>query len=147
MLPVLKKIILTDLEKLKSEIELYRNEEKMWQIEKQISNSAGTLCVHLTGSLNHFIGARLGQTNYVRNREFEFSPGVIPKADLIKGIEKAIGTVGQTLDNMKESQLEEEFPELFFGEKVTIAYILTNVVGHLNYHLGQVNYHRRLLDN
>jgi uncharacterized damage-inducible protein DinB len=146
MLAVFKKILLRDLDKLRSEIELYRDREKIWQIEKRISNSAGVLCVHLTGSLNHFIGAQLGQTGYIRNREFEFSPGIVPKAQLIKGVEEVMALVSLTLDNMKESQLEEEFPQLLFDEKVTVAYLLTHVVSHLNYHLGQVNYHRRLLD-
>ncbi|SEP03262.1 DinB family protein [Niastella yeongjuensis] len=147
MFEELKKILLRDLNKLRSEIELYRDEEKMWQIEKRISNSAGTLCVHLTGSLNHFIGAQLGHTGYIRNREFEFLPGILPKAVLIKGIEDVMEMVSHTLENMKESQLKEVFPQLLFDEKVTTGYLLTHVVSHLNYHLGQINYHRRLLDN
>lgn len=147
MLAVYKKILLRDLGKLKTEIELYRDEQKMWQIEKQISNSAGILCVHLTGSLHHFIGAHLGHYGYTRNREYEFSPGILSRAELLKGIESLMVVVSQTFDNMKESQLDEDYPQLLFDEKVTIAYLLTHVVSHLNYHLGQVNYHRRLLDN
>lgn len=96
MLAIFKKIIIRDLHKLKSEISLYQNEEKMWLVEKQIRNSAGSLCVHLTGSLNHFIGAHLGHNGYVRNREYEFSSGWLPKADLINGIEELIKTVGRT---------------------------------------------------
>jgi hypothetical protein len=146
MLAILKEIIIRDLYKLKSEIELYRNEEKIWQVEKGINNSGGTLCVHLIGSLNHFIGAKLGDTGYVRDHAFEFSRAVLPRADLIKGIGDTIGVVARTLDSMTEAELEEDFPQMLFEKKVTTAYLLTHVVSHLNYHLGQVNYHRRLID-
>jgi len=146
MIAVFKKILLRDLDKLKSEIGLYRNEEKMWLVEQSINNSGGTLCVHLIGSLNHFIGAHLGHTGYVRDREFEFSPGVLPRAELIKALEEMMTVVGQTLDNMQESELGKEFPQMLFDEKVSTAYLLTHVVSHLNYHLGQINYHRRLFD-
>ena len=147
MVSVFKKILLRDLNKLKTEIELYRNEQRMWYVEKQITNSAGTLCVHLIGSLNHFIGAQLGNSGYVRKRELEFLPDSVPRAELLKRLDETMQVVTQTFDNLTEAKLEEEYPQLLFDEKVTTSYLLTHVVSHLNYHLGQVNYHRRLLDN
>ncbi|MEN0055761.1 MAG: DinB family protein [Mucilaginibacter sp.] len=147
MVAVFKKIFLRDLAKLKTEIELYRDEQKIWHAEKQITNSAGTLCVHLIGSLNHFIGAQLGNTDYIRKRDLEFLPDSVPRAELLKRLDETILVVAQTFDNLTDAQLEEEYPQLLFDEKVSTNYLLTHVVSHLNYHLGQVNYHRRLLDN
>jgi uncharacterized damage-inducible protein DinB len=147
MVAVFKKILLRDLGKLKTEIELYRDEQRIWHAEKQITNSAGTLCVHLIGSFNHFIGAQLGNTGYVRERELEFLPDSVPRAELLKRLDDTIQVVAQTFDSLPESKLEEEYPQPLFDEKVTTGHLLTHVVSHLNYHLGQVNYHRRLLDN
>ncbi len=67
-----------DLLKLKEEISLYKDENNLWVTEKQISNAAGNLTLHLIGNLNHFIGATLGHTGYVREREKEFSTKNIP---------------------------------------------------------------------
>ena len=77
-----------DLNRLKSEIELYKNEKNIWLIEKNIANSAGNLCLHLIGNLNWFIGAELGKTNYVRHRELEFFTKDIPQTELIKKIDE-----------------------------------------------------------
>ena len=82
------KIVLDrDLKRLKNEINLYSNEASLWKVEKQIANSAGNLCLHLLGNLNTYIGAELGKTNYIRDRELEFSLKDIPRAELIEKIE------------------------------------------------------------
>ena len=147
MLTILKKMFLRDLGKLKTEIELYQDEQKIWHIEKQISNTAGNLCLHLLGSLNNFVGAELAATGYVRNRDLEFSLGIVPRAELLMHIEETTQMIAKALDNLTDAQLEDEFPKAVLNEKVTTAYLLTHMVTHLNYHLGQINYHRRLLDN
>jgi hypothetical protein len=68
-----------DLNKLLQEINLYKDENSLWQIKEGIGNSGGNLCLHLMGNLNHFMGAVLGGTGYVREREKEFSLKNIPK--------------------------------------------------------------------
>ena len=73
LIETLKTIFSRDLLKLKTEIELYKKEEKLWCTDKNISNSAGNLCLHLVGNLNTYIGNEIGKTGYVRNRELEFS--------------------------------------------------------------------------
>jgi len=135
-----------DLEKLKSEIELYQNEQVIWQIDQNIANSAGNLCLHLIGNLNHFIGATLGNTGYIRNRESEFSDKNIPRATLIEQIEKTIEVVEQSLAKVSENQLQAEYPIVVLGKPTSTYYFLFHLVAHLAYHLGQINYHRRFLD-
>ncbi|WP_294286949.1 DinB family protein [uncultured Chryseobacterium sp.] len=146
MIESLQSLFTRDLTKLKTEIEAYQNEETIWKTDKNISNSAGNLTLHLFGNLSHFVGAILGNSGYVRNRELEFSLKDIPKAELIRQIEQAIETVGLTLQTLSAEDLEKEFPGEPLGYKMTTAYFLIHLFGHLGYHLGQINYHRRMLD-
>jgi uncharacterized damage-inducible protein DinB len=138
-----------DLEKLKQEIEAFKGEEALWQTDKSIPNSAGNLCLHLCGNLSHFIGATLGGTGYVRNRDLEFSAKDVPRDEMIKKIDETIAAVDKTLANISDEQLAQDFPiEVFKDRPVTTTeWMLVHLATHLNYHLGQINYHRRLLDN
>jgi hypothetical protein len=147
VIETLQKIFKRDLEKLKQEIASYRDESNLWKIDKSIANSSGNLCLHLVGNLNTYIGAEIGKTNYVRNRDLEFSLKNIPQAQLVKMIEDTIMVVEDGLSKLNENDLEREYPLLVFKEKTSTGYFLIHLAVHLGYHLGQVNYHRRLLDN
>ncbi|WP_250252481.1 DUF1572 family protein [Chryseobacterium sp. Marseille-Q3244] len=135
-----------DLNKLKTEIEAYQKEENLWKVDKNISNSAGNLCLHLIGNLNHFIGTYLGNTGYVRNRELEFSLKDVPRAELIDKIEATATMIDFVVSQLPESEMEKEYPLVVFEDKMTTGYFLIHLLSHLDYHLGQINYHRRLLD-
>lgn len=143
---ILQSLFERDLSKLKTEIELYRDEKKLWYTEKGISNSAGNLCLHLIGNLNAFIGAELGKTGYVRNRDLEFSLKDMPRKELIEKIEATMVVVKQSLATVTTEQLQADYPLMVFKEKISTGMFLTHLATHLNYHLGQINYHRRLLD-
>ena len=147
VIETLQKIFKRDLEKLKQEIASYRNENNLWKVDKSIANSSGNLCLHLVGNLNAYIGAEIGKTGYVRNRNLEFSQKKIPQAQLVKMIEDTIVVVEDGLSKLNENDLEREYPLLVFKEKTSTGYFLIHLTVHLGYHLGQVNYHRRLLDN
>jgi uncharacterized damage-inducible protein DinB len=135
-----------DLLRLKSEIDLYKDESKIWIVEKNIANSAGNLCLHLIGNLNTYIGAEFGKTNYVRNRELEFSLKNISKKELIDKIENTILVVDKSLQSITEEELKNENQILVSDKKATLEFLLIHLTTHLTYHLGQINYHRRLLD-
>lgn len=143
----IEKVFVKDLQKLKEEISLYKNEATIWQVEKGIANSAGNLCLHLVGNLHHFIGATLGNTGYVRNREAEFASKNIPQQELIKMVEETISIIEKVLPSIKDEQLTADYPIIVFKDKMTTGYFLVHLVGHLGYHVGQINYHRRLLEN
>ncbi len=147
VIETLQKIFKRDLEKLKQEIASYCNESNLWKVDKSIANSSGNLCIHLVGNLNTYIGAEIGKTGYVRNRDLEFSLKNIPQAQLVKMIEDTIVVVEDGLSKLNENDLEREYPLLVFKEKTSTGYFLVHLAVHLGYHLGQVNYHRRLLDN
>ena len=142
----LKFLFERDLNKLKVEIESYQNESNLWEIDKNISNSAGNLCLHLIGNLNTYIGAEIGKTGYVRNRPLEFSLKDIPKAELIQKIEETLIVVNNALDSLTENDLEAIYPQIVFEKEMTTGFFLVHLSTHLAYHLGQINYHRRLLD-
>jgi hypothetical protein len=71
----------------------------------------------------------------------------IPQVQLVKMIEDTIVVVGEGLSKLNEIDLEREYPLLVFKKKTSTGYFLIHLAVHLDYHLGQVNYHRRLLDN
>jgi len=134
---------------LKNEINSYTHKEHVWQVQGQIANSGGTLALHLIGNLKHFIGAVLAHTGYVRQRDKEFSDRDVPTGKLIKDIDEVTYMVKNTISDLTDEQLFGAFP-LNDGKedrmgKTTIERLIY-FLAHLNYHLGQVNYHRRLLD-
>lgn len=142
----LQQLFKRDLEKLKLEIESYHDEKKLWHVEKSISNSAGNLCLHLIGNLNHFIGAEFGKTGYVRDRPLEFSDKNVPREILIQKINETINVVDMSIGTLTESQLQQDYPVIVFADKMSNEFFLVHLAAHLSYHLGQINYHRRLLD-
>lgn len=135
-----------DLNKLINEIELYKKEENIWRIEKSISNSAGNLTLHLIGNLHTFIGKEIGKTNYVRNRELEFTQKNVPKKELIESIHNTIEMVKKSLSSLTSQDLKKEYPIMKFPTVETNEYLLVHLINHLTYHLGQINYHRRLIE-
>ncbi|MPT30562.1 MAG: DinB family protein [Chryseobacterium sp.] len=142
----LKSLYNRDLHKLKLEIGFYKSEESIWKIDKNISNSTGNLCLHLVGNLSTYIGAELGNSGYVRHRDLEFSSKDIPKTELLEKIKSLIEIVDSTLNQLSDEDLKKDYPTEALGYKMTTGYFLIHLLSHLDYHLGQINYHRRLLD-
>lgn len=135
-----------DLNKLKLEVNLYTKESNLWIVDKSILNSAGNLCLHLVGNLKAFIGANLGNSGYVRHRDLEFSLKNVPRAEMIRQIEETLDVVENTLKNLDKEDLEKEYHPQVFDKPMTTEYFLIHLSMHLSYHLGQINYHRRLLN-
>ncbi|MCF6214271.1 MAG: DinB family protein [Flavobacteriaceae bacterium] len=133
------------LSKLSQELTLYADEKLLWKTPKSISNSGGNLCLHLIGNLNHFIGAVLGETDFKRNRSEEFVLKHIPVKELQLQIEATKRVVATALNNLSEEDFKDVYPIDVFGSEMSSTYFLIHLTGHLNYHLGQINYHRRLV--
>jgi len=146
MIEILIQLFQRDLEKLKTEITSYKDEKKIWEVSGEIKNSAGNLCLHICGNLQHFIGAVLGNSGYARDRDSEFSRKNVPVEEMQKDIDETFAIIKKTLIELDESKLEEPYPINVFGNEMTAGFFLAHLTTHLNYHLGQINYHRRLLD-
>ena len=132
------------LHQLKAEIAGYPDEKSLWQAPDGISNSAGNLCYHLCGNLNHFIGQGLGHTGYVRNREEEFGIRDVPKTRLLEMITDTESMLENVLPQIAD--FTAPYPSGYFPEDNSIQFVINRLAAHLGYHVGQVNYHRRLLD-
>jgi uncharacterized damage-inducible protein DinB len=145
ILESLLKIFDRDLQRLEEEVALYPSDEHLWNLNGDIKNTAGNLCLHLCGNLQHYIGSRLGRTSYVRNRDNEFAAKGISKEQLIAEVQKTRQVVKETLETLKPSVMETEYPEKMNDQSMTTAHFLIHLTTHLSYHLGQINYHRRLM--
>ena len=145
LIGVLKELYERDLNKLREEIALYTSDDDLWKIEGEILNPAGNLCLHLSGNLKHFFGAVLGNSGYVRDRDAEFAKKNVPRSEMLADIDVTKNIVLSTLAELTEKDLDKPYPIEVFGHPMTTGFFLTHLATHLNWHLGQINYHRRLL--
>ncbi|MGH7538408.1 MAG: DinB family protein [Gemmatimonadales bacterium] len=138
-------VIVRDLKGVRRELEAYPGERDIWRLVPGIANSAGTLALHLAGNLQYYIGAVLGGTGYVRDRDAEFGRRDVARSELVGQIEAALAAVPLGLGRVSEAALAAEYPERVAGVTVTLGEFLVHLVAHLGYHLGQIDYHRRLV--
>lgn len=130
---------------LKKEINAYENPARMWEVEGQVSNSGGNLCTHLIGNLNYFIGTLIGNTGYVRQRDLEFSIKDVPVSSLNQQIDDTLAMIEQVLTDIPD--WSADYPPNGYNMSGPIDLQMMRLLAHLSYHVGQVNYHRRLLDS
>ncbi len=141
-------LFVRDLTKLRTELEGYTDEKNMWLIEDTINNTTGNLALHIIGNLNAFVGAVLGNTGYVRQRDLEFSLKNVPREDLVQQIEATVLMIKDTLTKVSSEDLQKDYPKVIFKDTpMRTEFFLVHLTTHLAYHLGQINYHRRLLDH
>lgn len=142
----LARILSRDLERLAEEVRAYPDEEALWRAAPGITNPGGTLALHLAGNLLHYVGGLLGGSGYERDRDAEFSRRDVPREEILALVDEARRTVGSVVPGLAEDRMRAPFPEP--PERMagieTGAFLL-HLVSHTGYHLGQVNYHRRLL--
>lgn len=140
-----REMLLRDLSALERELERYPSESAVWAVPPGVTNSAGTLALHAAGNLLHYVGALLGETGYVRDRDSEFSTRALRRSELTERLREAADVVDGVLSGLSSDRLKEPFPEppAAFRDRSTAA-VLVHLTTHLSYHLGQVNYHRRI---
>jgi len=135
-----------DIRKLIEEVNLFSNEDNLWRTYGSVKNTSGNLVLHIIGGLNYLVGTQLAQTGYVRNREQEFTSKGVKRENLVGGLEELIPMIKKTLNAFTQEDMEAEYPLIFDDMKVSNSYVLLQLLLHLNYHLGQVNYLRRILE-
>lgn len=141
----IKDQIITNLISLKKEIESYKDDVSMWEIKGSIKNAPATLAIHLCGNLKHNIGAGIGKNGFIRDRDSEFSARGLRKKEVISEIDLTLEMIEPVLDKLTTADLESAWPNDSFGDGQTVASVLLRIGIHLGYHIGQINYHRRLL--
>src|SRR5262249_55285354 len=106
-------------------------------------NSVGHLILHLTGNLNHFVGAQLGKTGYVRDREREFVEANLPeRAALLANLDDAVATFRRVVGSLSADAMMANHPDTRFG---SVYKALLHLVAHFAVHRGQMSYIVRLL--
>lgn len=141
----LSRLINRELASLRDELLAYPNEADLWQLPKGLPNSGGNLALHLIGNIRFFIGTQFGATGYVRDREAEFAPRVVPRAELVRSVEIAADEVTRALATFDPAELEKPFPVEIGGNRIQTGMFLQHLASHLAYHLGQIDYHRRVV--
>ena len=141
----LELLITRELRAVRREIEAYPDDASIWRALPGLPNTAGTLALHVAGNIRHFIGGILGRDGYVRDREAEFSRRDVPRAALLAGIDDAIAAVQRAVRSGMDAALRAPYPEPIAQRRVSGADFLVHLVAHLAYHLGQIDYHRRVV--
>ena len=134
-----------DLRALAREVEAYADERDLWRLPPGLVNSGGTLALHLAGNVQHYLGAVFGGTGYRRDRAAEFAERDVPRAELLRRIEAARAAVQAAAARAGEEQLGGDFREVVAGVRVNAGEYLIHLISHFTYHLGQVDYHRRIV--
>lgn len=138
-------VLVRDIRALRRELDAYPDEASLWKTTATIPNSAGTLALHLAGNLRHYVGGLLGGSAYVRDRDAEFSRRGVPRAELLADLEAAEREVASATARLTDAQMAAPFPQAVAGKRFSTADMLIHLATHLTYHLGQIDYHRRLV--
>ncbi|MDH4130730.1 MAG: DinB family protein [Gemmatimonadota bacterium] len=145
MLRSLAGLVARDLRALRREVEAYPTDESLWLAAPGAPNPGGALVRHLCGNLQHFIGAVLGESAYQRNREAEFRGPPVSRTALLAEIDRTSEAVQTAIARLTEAQLATPYPQALAASRFDTGDFLLHLTTHLAYHLGQVDYHRRLL--
>src|SRR5215213_11857981 len=113
-----------DLGRLRTEIEQFSDESDLWKTSGEVTNSAGNLCLHLTGNLQHFIGAVLGKSGYARDRDAEFASKNVSRETLLSEIETTTAVVKETIAKLTDDEFSATYPIEVFGHPMTTDYFL-----------------------
>jgi len=134
-----------DLTRLLQELNAFPDTATLWQTRAGISNSAGNLALHLEGNLREFIGRLLGQLPFERDRPREFGESGIEKAELVRRLGAVRDEIPAVIAAMSAEQLDADFPQVYVGRTLPNRQMLIHLEGHLSYHLGQIDYLRRVV--
>jgi len=140
-----KAVLLRELAAVRRSVEAYPDERTLWKEVTGIANTGGTLVLHLNGNLQHYLGAVLGGSGYVRDRAAEFASRGVARGELLAGVAAAERAIEIGIDAVRDDQLGAPYPEEVAGRQVAIGDFLVHIATHLAFHLGQLDYHRRMV--
>ena len=133
-----------DIARLIQELQAFPDTASVWKTAPGVTNAAGTLALHLEGNLREYIGRQLGKIDFTRDRPLEFSARDVAREDVIARLEAVREMVPRVIASLSDDDLSGPFPEKYNGQSLTVRMFLMHLEAHLNYHLGQVDYLRRV---
>lgn len=134
---------LEELRKAIEELAQPLDQLQFWARPLEPGNSVGHLVLHLTGNLKHFVGAQLGATGYVRDRDREFTEANVPtKEQALAELNDAVALFRRVVSGLSEDRLMAPHPEARLGNVVEA---LIHLVVHFALHRGQISYLARLV--
>jgi hypothetical protein len=134
-----------DIRRVIQQLQAFPDSETLWSVSGGITNPAGNLVLHLEGNLREFIGRQLGRVDYQRKRDEEFNGRNVDAAEMITRMEAVLEMVPRVLESLSKEVLDAPYPESPLKGGVSTRQFLIHLNGHLNYHLGQIDYLRRAL--
>ena len=134
-----------DLTRLVQQIHSFPDDAALWQTLPGVSNCAGNLILHLEGNLREYVGRRLGGISYERNRPAEFTQTGLSRAELARRIE-SLHAIPEAVERITEEQWFSDCGDMLPGGR-SMGQALLSLYGHFHYHLGQIDYLRRILTN
>lgn len=143
VMPTIHRLLRRELAAVRRSVEAYPDEKSMWIERPGLPNTGGNLALHLAGNLQHFFGAVLGKTGYVRDRDSEFSRRGVPRAEVLKQLDAAALAVDAGMKGLSAERLAQPYPEQVGGRTIQTQEFVVHLLSHLAYHLGQLDYHRR----
>ena len=136
-----------DLNRLRKQIDSFRTDDDLWKILPGVTNPAGNLALHLEGNLREFVGRQLGQLSYERKRDLEFSTKGLTQDEVSTRLEELNQTIPAIIESLTKEELESDYPQVVLDSTMTTQQFLFHLYGHLNWHLGQLDYLRRILES
>lgn len=136
-------ILRRDLAAVRRSVEAYPDDASLWAQHPGFPNAGGTLALHVAGNVRHYVGAVLGRSGYVRDRDAEFSRRGVPRHAVVAEIEEARSAVERALRSLGDEALAGPYPLPISGRTVSMMDFLVHLTTHLAFHLGQLDYHRR----
>lgn len=142
---IVQTLLLRDLAAVRRTVEAYPDDASVWAVRSGLPNAGGTIVLHLAGNLRHFVGRVLGGSTFQRDRPAEFARRDVSREDLLAELAATEVAIRETLATLPEESLAKPFPETVAGSVLSTGAMLAHLATHLAYHLGQLDYHRRVV--
>jgi len=139
------RLLVRELEGFKRELALFPDDESVWRTVPGVTNSAANLALHVAGGLQYLVGAVLGGSGYVRDREAEFNRRSGPRAEIGVELDRALTVVRDVMPRLPPAVIDGEYPEPVLGVRFQTRLFLLHLCAHAAFHLGQAGYLRRIV--
>jgi hypothetical protein len=138
-------MLMRELETFQREVEMFPDDASLWRVVPGVTNSVGTLAIHVAGNLRSMVGAVLGGSGYVRNRDAEFSRRGLTREEVKAELERAKKEIEPVLRMLDDTALAAPFPGDLHGMAMPTRRFLIALEAHSAFHLGQAGYLRRIV--